>query len=98
MQQPPPLPQQPPQQPPQQTILLRCERCKGELHAEAKVCPHCGLWRNPEEYATGFCSIYVILLTIFVFLPVIAVVVFFLICAIFFLITGGSLFYTFMEP
>jgi len=97
MEQPPPLPPPLPQQPTLQSTLRQCVRCKGELHADAKVCPHCRVWQDSGEYAKGFCSIWVILMTI-CFLPVIAVFVVFLICAIVFLVTGGSVFLEFMEP
>ena len=44
--------------------VRRCGRCKSEIHPQAKVCPHCKLWQNPNEYAATFCSIWVVLMII----------------------------------
>lgn len=44
--------------------MRRCRRCKGEIHPQAKVCPNCKLWQNPNEYAATFCSIWVVLMII----------------------------------
>ena len=34
--------------------IRRCTRCKGELHPEAAVCPHCRLWQNPKQYISAY--------------------------------------------
>ena len=44
--------------------VRRCIRCKGVLHAGARVCPHCRLWQDPKEYATTFFSIWIILMIV----------------------------------
>ena len=33
-----------------------CRRCRGIIHENAKVCPHCRMWQDPSQYNKAFAS------------------------------------------
>lgn len=41
-----------------------CRMCKGKIQVDAKVCPHCRAWQNPNEYLRTVGCIWVVLMVL----------------------------------
>ena len=39
-----------------------CLRCRGIIHSDAVVCPHCQLWQDPKQYLANFVTLWIVLM------------------------------------